>query len=303
MTGTAKESIVVGIMAYNEATNIRRAIQSILDQTIGDRIGRIIVVASGCTDETAEIVAELARHEPRVVLIEQPLREGKTVALNAFLAAIHEPVVIVPSADLVLEPTTLEKLIEPLHDPRIGMVGSHPIPTNTPDTLVGFAVTLMWELHDRISRDAPKMGELVAFRNAVPMLDPALLSDELSTEQQLRAAGLGVAYAPEARVYNRGPQTLREFMAQRDRWITANLQIERIYGTTVSTLAAGTVLRALRGYLAQARPRYDWLLLVALLEVWARVRARFRFFVLRDGDRYRVWEPLRSTKTVVPNKP
>jgi cellulose synthase/poly-beta-1,6-N-acetylglucosamine synthase-like glycosyltransferase len=299
---TAGESIVVGVMAYNEAANIRCTIGSIQRQTIGAGINRIIVVASGCTDDTAAIVARMACDDSRIVLIEEPARAGKTVAINIFLAAIHESIVIIPSADLILETDALEHLISPLRDPRVGMVGAHPVPTNTPDTFVGFAVNLMWELHHRIASVEPKMGELVAFRNQLGALDPAVLSDELSVENQIRAAGLRIAYAPEARVFNRGPETLREFVTQRVRWCAANMQTARTFQTRVSTLSLGNVLRAVRDLVRETRPRPDWLALAAALEMWCRVRAFASLAFRPRGDQYRVWEPLRSTKSVVRDK-
>ena len=295
-------SVVVGIMAYNEAANISRTLRSIQDQTIGARIARIIVVASGCTDATCAIVAGMAAADPRIVLVEERVRAGKTAAINTFLGAIREAIVVIPSADLILEPATLERLIAPLDDPRVGMVGAHPVPTNAPNTFIGFAVGLMWELHHRIASQQPKMGELVAFRNQLGSLDASVLSDELSVENQIRAAGLRVAYAADARVYNHGPETLREFVAQRERWCAANMQIERDFTTRVSTLSFRNVLRAVRGLLIETRPRLDWLLLAALLEGWCRLRAYVNLAIMRRSDRYRVWEPLRSTKTVAPKK-
>jgi biofilm PGA synthesis N-glycosyltransferase PgaC len=222
------DAVVVGIMAYNEAANIGRTVRSIQEQTIAGRISRIIVVASGCTDDTCEIVARMAGGDPRIVLVEERLRAGKTVAINTFLAAIHESIVVIPSADLILERDTLEHLIAPLDDPRVGMVGAHPVPTNDRDTFIGFAVNLMWELHHRIASVEPKMGELVAFRNQFAVLDPAVLSDELSVEHKIRSAGLRIAYAPDARVFNRGPETLREFVEQRVRWCVAQLRDARL---------------------------------------------------------------------------
>ena len=209
---------------------------------------------------------------------------------------------VIPSADLILEPETLEHLIAPLDDPHVGMVGAHPIPTNDPGTFIGFAVKLMWELHHRIASVEPKMGELVAFRNQLELLDPAVLSDELSVENQIRAAGLRIAYAPDARVYNRGPETLHEFVVQRERWCVANMQTTRDFNTHVSTLSAGNVLRAVRQLVAETRPRPDWLVLAALLEGWCRLRAYVSFTIMQRADRYRVWEPLRTTKTVVPKE-
>ncbi len=294
----ADGAIVVGIMAYNEAGNIGRTLESLQRQTLAPRIARIIVVASGCTDATPAIVAGMAAADPRIVLIEETVRAGKTAAINTFLAAILEPIVVIPSADLILEPETLERLIAPLDDPQVGMVGAHPVPTNAPNTFIGFAVTLMWELHHRIASTQPKMGELIAFRNILGTLDRAVLSDELSIENQIRAAGLRIAYAAGARVRNHGPETLREFVVQRERWCVANMQIQRDFATSVSTLSVRNVLRAVRELIAEKPPRWDWLAGVAALEAWCRLRAYVSFAILRRGDRYRIWEPLPSTKSV-----
>src|SRR5215468_1825564 len=47
----------VGIMAYNEAANVANAIASILGQPLArGHIAEVIVVASGCTDDTSPIV-------------------------------------------------------------------------------------------------------------------------------------------------------------------------------------------------------------------------------------------------------
>ena len=54
----------VGIMAYNEEANIGDAIENILEQRLpSGQITELIVVASGCEDRTAEIVAE--HRQPR----------------------------------------------------------------------------------------------------------------------------------------------------------------------------------------------------------------------------------------------
>lgn len=291
-------SVVVGIMAYNEAANIGRILASVQAQTIAARIERIIVVASGCTDGTCAIVARLAAADRRIVLIEEGRRAGKIAALNTFLAAVHERIVVLPNADLELEPATLEHLVAPFANPRVGMVGAHPVPTNGRATFVGFAVNVMWELHHRVSSERPKMGELIAFRNRAAALDPAIVADELSLERQIRAAGFETAYAPDARVYNHGPETLREFLAQRERWCVANMQMACDYGLPVSTLGLRNVLRAAQALVAQSRPRLDWLVLTAALELYCRLRAYVIFAVMRRADRYRMWEPLASTKIV-----
>jgi len=289
-------------MAYNEADNIERALRSVLEQTISARITRVIVVASGCTDATPHIVERLAAGEPRIVLLREEQRGGKIRAINTFLAEIDEPLVVMASADLILEPSTLEALTMPFADPAVGMVGAHPIPTNASDTFVGFAVHTMWELHHRVSLGEPKMGELVAFRNILAPLDPSVLADEVEVERQIRAAGLRVRYAPEARVYNRGPASVSEFVAQRARWAAFNMHMARTFGVTVPTLGLRSVARAAIAYVREARPRLDWLAATAALECWARIRA-YAMIATQSVQNHGVWEPLKSTKRVEPAEP
>src|SRR5436309_8945604 len=158
----------VGIMAHNEEANISRTVQAVLQQQ-GPilRIEEVIVVASGCTDRTVAIVAEIALQEPRVRLCIQEKREGKASAINLFLKEAISPVVILMSADVIPEEAALENLCRPFKDPKIGMVGGRPVPVNDLSTFMGHTVHLLWRLHDRIARIQPKLGEVIAFRNVI----------------------------------------------------------------------------------------------------------------------------------------
>jgi len=55
----------VGITAHNEEANMAQILQAVLDQRLHFvDITEIIVVASGCTDRTIEIVQEFMAQEP-----------------------------------------------------------------------------------------------------------------------------------------------------------------------------------------------------------------------------------------------
>jgi glycosyltransferase involved in cell wall biosynthesis len=104
----------IGIMAHNEEANISRAILAILEQQAPSlRVEEVIVVASGCTDRTVPIVAEIALQEPRVHLCDQERREGKASAINLFLKLAISPVVVLIGADVIPEVSALEYLCLP----------------------------------------------------------------------------------------------------------------------------------------------------------------------------------------------
>lgn len=297
LEGMKPTSAAIGIMAYNEEANIGRLLDSILSQTASQQINRIVVVASGCTDDTCSIVTSYADRDPRITLVVEPDRGGKIRAINAFLSSALEPILLVSAADIIYEPEAVEKLLAPFASDDVGMVGAHAIPVNACDSFVGFAVNWMWKLHHEVSIHHPKMGELVAIRNVFRKLDAKMLADEVQLDYGLRAIGYEVVYASDARIRNRGPETLREFIAQRIRWISYNLQMQREHRQPVSTLRLSAIGQASLRLLSRERPRPDWLAGIVGLELYCRLLARMNYHRLRSPQQ-RLWEPQASTKSL-----
>jgi hypothetical protein len=285
----------VGIMAYNEEANIADAIDAILDQeSASGHIAELIVVASGCEDRTVEIVSEIASRDARVRLIEQKRREGKASAINLFIAAATSPVLLMVSADVLVRDGTVDALLGHFEDPDVGMVGGHPIPVNAESTFLGHAVHLQWRLHDRIARESPKLGEIVAFRNVVPSIPEDTAVDEISIQALITQLGLRLVYEPEAIVYNRGPATLRDWLRQRRRIHAGHLRIVEQQGYSASTMSSTRVLRALAGSGSFRTPRaVAWSIGTVGME--ATARALGRYDVARRRSQH-VWEISATTK-------
>jgi len=291
-------TVAIGVMAHNEEANIARLLDSILAQTALDRIARVIVVASGCTDRTCEIVEGYCRNDPRITLVAEAERAGKVDAINAFMTSSPEPILAVSGADMIYTPKTIEAMLAPFENPDVGMVGSHPVPLNDTGTFVGFAVNLLWKLHHEISLITPKMGELIAFRNVFRGLDPSMLADEVQIERGIRAVGFTVAYAPDAIIYNRGPETIAQFVAQRSRWVAHNLQVQRKHRYGVSTWNGSTLGRAALAVWRRDHPRLDWFAGTAALECYCRLKGLLAH-PTRTSKHGPLWEQQSSTKEVV----
>jgi biofilm PGA synthesis N-glycosyltransferase PgaC len=285
----------VGIMAYNEEANIADAIASVLGQELtSSHIAELIVVASGCDDGTVPIVTEIAGGDPRVRLIEQPKREGKASAINLFLAAATSPVLLMVSADVLVEDGTIAVLLRHFEDPGVGMVGGHPIPVNRDSTFMGHAVHLQWRMHDRIARQTPKLGEIVAFRNVVPSIPTDTAVDEISIQALVEQFGYRLVYEPKAIVYNRGPTTVRDFLRQRRRIYAGHLRVAEQQGYAAPTMDSSRVVRALAGSGAFATPR-ALLWSVATVGLEATARGLGHYDVMRHRPQH-VWEMCATTK-------
>lgn len=290
----------VGIMAHNEGANIATAMRSVLSQT-GPHVEplRVVVVASGCTDETVTRAEETARGEPRVRVIVQPRREGKAAAVSLFLQEVAgAPIVVLVGADTRVEPGALEALLAPFDDPKVGMTGGRPIPVNSDATLLGRVVRLQWDLHDAVARRSPKLGELVAFRPVVDRLDASTAVDEAFLEATVRSRSLRIVYAPDARVAMKGPTRPGEFLAQRRRIHAGHLRLKAQTGYAVSTLDRGGALREALALRRAGRTTAMTIVAAAFLEAWARALGSWDARVARRD--HRAWQPIPSTKDLTP---
>src|SRR5690606_17566793 len=110
----------LGIAAHNAEANIGRLLQRLCDhQQRQVELTEIIVVASGCTDNTEGIVLQHASEDPRICLLSQPRREGKASAMNWFIRQAREQVLVLCSADLLPALDALEHLVTPFADPEV----------------------------------------------------------------------------------------------------------------------------------------------------------------------------------------
>ncbi len=249
----------MGITAHNEEANIGKLLQCVIDQRFQTvDLVEIIVVISGCTDNTEGIVRDYMARDGRIQLLIQAEREGKASAMNLFLQQAQEEVLILSSADLQPAPDTLQELIAPFSDPEIGMTACHPMPVNDKNSFMGFAAHLLWDLHHEMNLRGFKAGEMIAFRKVFTRIPEYTAVDEASVEPLIRGQGYEVRYMPQAIVYNKGPETSKDFLRQRRRIYAGHLELKQILGYSVSTMSGFTIISLLLRNLDWRPKQFVW---------------------------------------------
>jgi cellulose synthase/poly-beta-1,6-N-acetylglucosamine synthase-like glycosyltransferase len=287
-------SCSIGIMAYNEAANIGRLLEAVTTQLLTTvEIAEVVVVASGCTDDTEAIVREWEAKDQRIRLLSQNRREGKASAINLFLASARESVLVLCSGDLVPARHAIEKLVAPFADSEVGMTSSRPVPVNDDEKFMGFAAHLLWGLHHHINLISFKAGEMIALRKIFTRIPYHTAVDEASIEPVIRGQGYKVQYVPEAIVYNKGPETLSDFLKQRRRIYAGHLAIRDLLGYGVSTLSGTRILPILLRNLEWHPKRLAWTGAVVGLEAYSRLLGARDHRAKRDHS---VWEIAETTK-------
>jgi poly-beta-1,6-N-acetyl-D-glucosamine synthase len=284
----------MGIMAHNEEANIGRLLEAVVSQRFWNvKLTEIVVVASGCTDNTEAIVLDWAKRDERIRLLSQEKRMGKASAINDYLSEARGKILVLCSADLLPEPDAIEQLVAPFADPEVGMTSSRPVPVNDPSQFMGYAAHMLWNLHHAINLTNFKAGEMIAIRKIFERIPYHTAVDEASMEPVIRGQGYRARYVPTAVVYNKGPETVADFLRQRRRIYAGHLAVRDTLGYNVSTMNARKILATLLRNL-DWRPRpFVWTWAVVGLEAYGRLLGLRDYKKRRD---HQIWEIATTTK-------
>lgn len=301
MSESDKLRCSVGITAHNEEANIGRLLEAMLEQRLDQvEISEIIVVASGCTDGTCDIVREFEGRDPRIRLLTQEERRGKVSAVNLFLKHAQEDICVLESGDTLPGEDSVENMVTMFRDPQVGMTGAHKVPVNVPNHVIGYLSHLRLTLEHSLCLEIPRLGEMIAFRKVFDEIPPDVAMDEAFVEALMIKRGLQVRYAPDASVYNMGPETFSEFVRQRRRNYAGHLYLKHKYGYRVSSLDNRRVARLALGEAWGAIRRTLRLLYVltalAAIELGSRILGSYDYYV--KGDKHVVWDMAWTTKEV-----
>ena len=284
----------MGIMAYNEEANIGRLLDAVVSQKFKEvALTEIVVVASGCTDNTEAVVLEWAKRDSRIRLISQEKRMGKASAINDYLPKAQEKILVLCSADLLPEPEAIERLVAPFADPEVGMTSSRPVPVNDASQFMGFAAHMLWDLHHAINMKSFKAGEMIAIRKIFERIPYHTAVDEASMEPVIRGQGYQAQYVPTAIVYNKGPETVADFLRQRRRIYAGHLAVRDTLGYNVSTMSGRKILMTLLQNLDWRPKQFAWTWSIVGFEVYGRLLGLRDYKKRRD---HAVWEMATTTK-------
>ena len=102
------EKVTVVMPVYNRENYIKKAITSVLNQTLKD--WKMMIINDGSTDSTADIIEEFTS-DKRIQHVRLPENQGTGKALQTALYMIDTPYFVIVDSDDWIEPQTLEVLI------------------------------------------------------------------------------------------------------------------------------------------------------------------------------------------------
>ncbi|WP_427019311.1 glycosyltransferase (plasmid) [Pseudarthrobacter sp. P1] len=225
------------VPGYNESAVIANCVEAIA-LTRYDRY-EVLLIDDGSTDDTAALMAGLARRDPRFHFYSQT-NAGKGAALNLGIRHASGDVLMFVDADGIFSDRTVEQMLEGFRDERTGAVcgDDRPVNLNRVQTrmlafishvgtgMVRRALTLIGCL-------PIVSGNIGAFRASVMaeigVFREDTVGEDLELTWRVQKARYKVAFAPRALVYAESPSTIGGLWRQRTRWARGLLQTMRIH--------------------------------------------------------------------------
>ena len=199
-------AVTVLIAAYNEAGHIVETVRNKLAQAYpADRL-EVIVVSDGSDDGTDELVRGLG--DPRVRLLRQAPRAGKTSGLNLAVPHARGEVLAFADANSLWAPDALARLVEPLADPAVGYVTGRMVYRAPDGSLTGEGCSAYMRYENALRAWETACGSIVGVDGGIDAVRRELYApmrpDQLPDfvlPLAVRERGLRVVYAPAALLY------------------------------------------------------------------------------------------------------
>ncbi len=299
--------VTVGVCAYNEGNNIGNLLQNILSEQLLSSDSEVLVVCSGCTDNTAFEVNKYSRMDPRVKVYFEDNRNGKASAINYIFSHAAKDIILFISADTLPQKNSFQKLLSKIREPNVGLVCGNPCPINNSKSLVGRVVRLMWRFHGHVFEELNDAGlarhaseAFCVRRGIVEKIPTGTVNDDAYIAVNVKKKGWLVKFCFDSRIYICGPKTFLEYFRQRRRVIFGHYQIRRLTSESPQYLLHMMPLHPVRTIrlLFWLVTKSDPLTLTTFLmsEFLVNVAATADFAL---GKNYSRWNVLPSTKSML----
>jgi cellulose synthase/poly-beta-1,6-N-acetylglucosamine synthase-like glycosyltransferase len=230
--------VAVLIPAHNEGKVIRNTLEAMLAFDYPPDRYEVLVINDGSTDDTGQIVQQLADQDRRIRLVNVPPSEGgkgKSRALNIGLAHTEASLVAVYDADNTPEPAALRYLVaQLLLHPDLGAVlGKFRTVNRTRNLLTRFinVETLSFQSivqagRWKLFRVSTLPGTNFVIRrgliDAMGGWDEAAITEDSELSIRVYMEGFRIKPIPYAVTYEQEPETWKVWFAQRTRWVRGN---------------------------------------------------------------------------------
>ena len=234
-TKIVSPSLSILVPAHNEEKYIEETINAIIKAKYRNK-KEIIVIDDGSADNTTEIIKKYSKKG--LVKYFRTDHIGKSNALNKATEIAKNEIIVIIDADSVIEKDSLQKLVKPFADEKVGAVsGIIKVRNRKQNFLAVFQnieylhSSLFRSLCGRINSNIFTPGPLSAFRKnllkAVGGFNTRTYMEDVDISLKLVKKGYRVEVSEEAFTSTNVPTSFKSWVKQRVRWTKGGISIIR----------------------------------------------------------------------------
>jgi len=220
-----RPKISIVIPTWNEENTIGGKLKNTLALQYPKNKLEVIVIDSGSTDKTREIVKTFAKKSKRIKLIAEKERRGKAYALNKAFKHSKGDIVIISDADCRLNKSILLKSVPYFHDHSVGAITGRESIIN-PDENIATKTEKTYRNFFYLIRGAESIldstyvfdGPFSAFRRELlSKIDSKTVADDSELALKIKKKGYRTLSIPEALYFEYAPSKLSQRTKQKSR--------------------------------------------------------------------------------------
>lgn len=224
-------SVSILVPCHNEEEYVKQTIKALLDDPYPGK-KQIIGIDDGSGDGTYKILKSFGR---RITLL-RTKHIGKSKSLNLAMKKARGEVIIVVDGDSVVEPGSIQRLVAPLRDRKVGAVAATLKVRNPRDGVMSWFQRVEYlyfsffrSLCDRINSTIFTPGPLSAYRASVLKKIGGFTSDlfmeDVDVSLRILKSGYRIRVSEWAVSRTAVPNSLGKWYQQRKRWMKGGIEI------------------------------------------------------------------------------
>ncbi len=298
-----KPSLIVGIPAYNEESNIGSLLQELLLQQVHLAwLKKIIVVSDGSNDRTVN-EAKAVGYEDLVYVVNDLNRKGLGPRLNQILRYADSDILVILNADITIDDVRfLDKMITPIVTGKADIVSVNLLPLQAQTFIERILEAAYYFKNDLFQIWKTGMnvytchGTARAFSRQYyeNLIFPESIAEDAYSYFFALDRGFQYRYVADTVARFRLPQILRDHYRQSHRFVDAKRILENTFSKVwIEQLYQYPKTLVLRTFFRQPMGRWMYIFLYGMLSILVCLRILFRVTTTAEQ-----WEIAQSTKNI-----